>query len=102
MRTIANLLNHEGRVYIFVRSENLNKLFHTNAASEGFTVYGDSDLYVLKVDWTLRGVGYVDHICFHSMVPEMGDGTPIHRVDYGKYLSGENDYFYKNPHELKA
>ena len=71
MRTIANLLNHEGRVYIFVRSENINKLLHTNAANEGFTVYGDSDLYVLKEDWTLR-VGHVDHICFHFY--EYGNG----------------------------
>ena len=95
MRTIANLLNHEGRVYIFVRSGNITKLLHTNAANEGFTVYGDSALYVLKEDWTLRGVGYVDHLCFHWMVAEMGDGTPIHRVDYGKYLSGAEDYYYK-------
>lgn len=98
MRTIANLLNHKGRVYIFIRSENMRKLFQKNAEREGFTVYGiNSYLFILKDDWTLRGVGFVDNLCFHSMVKTMGDGKKIYRVDYGKYLAGEKRYFYKKP-----
>lgn len=98
MRKIANLLNHKGRVYIFIRSENMRKLFQKNAEREGFTVYGiNSYLFILKDDWTLRGVGFVDNLCFHSMVKTMGDGKKIYRVDYGKYLVGEKRYFYKKP-----
>lgn len=95
MRTIANLLNCKGRVYIFIRSESLRKLLQKNAEQEGFTVYGNnSDLFILKDDWILRGVGFVDHMCFHSMVKAMGDGRKIYRVDYGKYLAREKRYFY--------
>lgn len=98
MRKIASLLNHKGRVYIFIRSENMRKLFQKNAEREGFTVYGiNSYLFILKDDWTLRGVGFVDNLCFHSMVKTMGDGKKIYRVDYGKYLAGEKRYFYKKP-----
>lgn len=101
MRAIANLLNHKGRVYIFVRSESLRELLQKNAEQEGFTFYGiNSDLFILKNDWTLRGVGFVDHMCFHSMVKTMGDGRKIYRVDYGKYLAGEKRYFYKKPKKL--
>ena len=101
MRTIANLLNHKGRIYIFIRSESLRKLLQKNAGQEGFTVYGiNSDLFILKDDWTLRGVGFVDHMCFHSMVNTMGDGRKIYRVDYGKYLAGEKRYFYKKTKKI--
>ena len=35
------------------------------------------------------------------MNTEMGDGTPIHRVDYGKYLSGAENYYYKKTKNLQ-
>lgn len=96
MRTIANLLNCKGRVYIFIRSESLRKLLQKNAEQEGFTVYGiNSDLFILKDDWTLRGVGFVDHVCFGNGVSHMGDETPIERIDVEQYLSGSQDYFYR-------
>ncbi len=98
MRKISNLLNHGGKIYIFIRSEHIKKVFQRNAEAEGFAIERISgDLFVLKEDWTLRGAGFVDHMCFCSMTPKMGDGSPIFRIDYGKYLSGADDYFYKKP-----
>ncbi len=96
MRKISNLLNHEGRVYIYLKSRNIGNLFRRNAEQEGFTFCGiDSDLYLLKENWTLIGAGYVGHILFHNPPMNFADGTPVIRVDYGKYLSGAKDYFYK-------
>ena len=36
MRTIANLLNLDGRVYVYVPSKNIRRLFLKNAGDEGF------------------------------------------------------------------
>ena len=36
MRTIAELLNLDGRVYVYVPSKNIRRLFLKNAQKEGF------------------------------------------------------------------
>ena len=94
MRTVSNLLNLEGRVYVYLKSENIVNLFLKNAEAEGFT-FGDgvkptgrdhSDIYALHDDWTINFVGFVSHMAFHSPAEQ------FIRVDYGKYLSSSEDY----------
>ena len=94
MRTVSNLLNLEGRVYVYLKSENIAKLFLANTEVEGFT-FGDgikpternhSDIYALNDDWTINFVGFVGHMAFHRPADHLT------RVDYGKYLSGSEDY----------
>lgn len=99
MRTIANLLNLDGRVYVYVPSKNIRRLFLKNAQEEGF-MFADGvkptrrraydDIYALNKDFTLNFVGYIGHIAFHH--PEVPNDYNLIRVDYAAYLSGAENY----------
>lgn len=99
MRTIANLLNLDGRVYVYVPSKNIRRLFLKNAQDEGFR-FGDGvkptrrraydDIYALNKDFTLNFVGSIGHIAFHH--PEVPNDYNLIRVDYSAYLSGAENY----------
>ena len=98
MRTVKNLLAHKGKVFVYLKSENICNLFLKNAEGEGFT-FGDrvkptqregSAIIALHQDWTINYVGWAGHIAFHH--PDAVIGDPLIRVDYGKYLSGCDDY----------
>lgn len=98
MRTIKNLLTLEGRVFIYLKSKNICSIFLNNAEEEGFT-FGDgvkptqregADIFALHQDWTLNYVGWAGHMAFHH--PDAVIGEPLIRVDYGRYLSGCDDY----------
>ena len=99
MRTIAELLNLDGRVYVYVPSKNISRLFLKNAEKEGFR-FADGvkpirrraydDIYVLNKDFTLNFVGYIGHIAFHH--PEVPNDYNLIRVDYAAYLSGAENY----------
>ena len=101
MRTIAGLLNLDGRVYVHLSSKNVAKIFLQNAESEGFR-FGDGkkptkrkwdDIYALNKDFTLNFVGYIGHIAFHH--PEVPNDCNLIRVDYSAYLSGAENYIIK-------
>ena len=99
MRTIAELLNLDGRVYVYVPSKNIRRLFLKNAQEEGFK-FADGvkptrrraydDIYALNKDFTLNFVGYIGHIAFHH--PEVPNDYNLIRVDYAAYLSGAENY----------
>jgi len=98
MRTVSNLFKHDGRIYVYLSSRNIGKLFQQNAENEGFT-FGDGvkpterefdDIFALKRDWTICYVGWVGHMAFRH--PENVVGEPLVRIDYGKYLAGRDDY----------
>ena len=99
MRTIAELLNLDGRVYVYVPSKNIRRLFLKNAQKEGFR-FADGvkptrrraydDIYALNKDFTLNFVGYIGHIAFHH--PEVPNDYNLIRVDYAAYLSGAENY----------
>lgn len=101
MRTISNLLNHEGRIYIYLASKNLSNLFLKHAEEEGFT-FGDGvkptereadNLYSLSPDWTICYVGYIGRIAFHATNPV--SDNPFFKIDYAKYLAGNPHYLMK-------
>ena len=100
MRTIANLLNLDGRVYVYVPSKNIRRLFLKNAQEEGF-MFGDGvkptrrrafdDIYALNKDFTLNFVGSIGHFAFHH--PQVfTNNVGLIRVDYSAYLSGAENY----------
>lgn len=98
MRTIAELLNLDGRVYVYLSSKYVAKIFLQNAESEGFR-FGDGkkptkrkwdDIYALNKDFTINYVGYIGHIAFHH--PNYFDNDKLIRVDYTAYLSGAEKY----------
>ena len=99
MRTIANLLNLNGRVYVYVPSKNIRRLFLKNAGEEGFRFgdgvkptrrRADDDIYALNKDFTLNFVGYNRYIAFHH--PSCFDNDDLMRIDYSAYLSGAENY----------
>lgn len=88
MRTVSNLLNLGGRIYIYLASSNLSALFLKNAETEGFT-FGDgvkptkrdgAHIMALNPDWTINYVGWVGHMAFRY--PDGVVGDPLIRVDY--------------------
>lgn len=105
-RTIANLLNCEGRVYVYLRGTNLAKIFLKQAAAEGFT-FGDgadpqsreaSDIFALNDDFTINYVGWVGHMAFYSTFSD--PASRLVRVDFGKYLSGSENYIITDKSQL--
>lgn len=105
-RTIASLLNHEGRVYVYLRKPNIAKNFLKQAAAEGFT-FGDganpqsreiSDIFALNDDFTINYVGWAGHIAFHNTFS--ASNNHLVRVDFAKYLFGNTDYIIKDRSQL--
>ncbi|MGN0527249.1 MAG: hypothetical protein ACI4IF_07410 [Acutalibacteraceae bacterium] len=98
MRTIAELLNLDGRVYVYLSSKNVAKIFLQNAEAEGFR-FGDGkkptkrkrdDIYALNKNFTINYVGYIGHIAFHH--PNCFESDNLIRIDYSAYLSGAEKY----------
>lgn len=98
MRTVSNLLSLDGRVYVYLASPNLSALFFKNAENEGFT-FGNgkrptesqpADLFAINADWTINYVGWAGHMAFHHSRAVVD--KPLILVDYGKYLSGCENY----------
>ncbi len=98
MRTVSNLLCLDGRVYVYLASKNIATLFLKNAETEGFT-FGDgfkptereyADIFALNRDWTINYVGMYGHMAFR--MPQHVSGVTLIRVDYGRYLSGSENY----------
>ena len=98
MRTVSNLLNLEGRVYVYLASNNIRKIFLRHAEEEGFTFPDGTmptqgrtdDIYTLHPAWTIRSAGWAGHMADHN--PSCAVGAPLIRVDYGKYRSGRADF----------
>lgn len=98
MRTIAELLNLDGRVYVHLSNKNVAKIFLQNAESESFR-FADGkkptkrkwdDIYALNKDFTINHVGYIGHNAFHH--PNYFDNDKLIRIDYSAYLSGAENY----------
>ena len=98
MRTVSNLLNLEGRVFVYLAGSNIRQLFLRQAEEEGFTFPDgtkptqgrEDDIYALHHDWTIRSAGWAGHMAYHN--PDCAVGSPLIRVDYGKYRSGRANF----------
>ena len=98
MRNVTELSKLNGKVYVYLRNEVIVRKFLKDAENEGFT-FGDGEkptarpgnnLYVVNRDWTIIHVGWAGHMAFRS-AKRVGEQELI-RVDYEKYLLGEEEY----------
>ena len=98
MRNVTELSKLNGKVYVYLRGEVIARRFLQDAENEGFT-FGDGEkptarlgnnLYVVNRDWTISHVGWAGHMAFQS-AKCVGEQEII-RVDYEKYLLGEEEY----------
>ncbi len=91
-----------GRIYMYFDSEEIYKKFLKNAEEEGFlfnkikpTQNSTDSIIALEHRKQLSYVGFVGHVAF-----QCNGGTNaenFYRIDYRKFLNGEEDYFYKQP-----
>ena len=101
-RTIAELMDLPGRVYVYLEDEETAEEFFARAEEEGF-VFGDGEkpskkqrdcIIAVNKNRTLNYVGFVGHAAFGSGAKMLGDEQLI-RVDYRRYASGDRDYIYE-------
>ncbi|MDO5124397.1 MAG: hypothetical protein Q4D44_07030 [Eubacteriales bacterium] len=98
-RTIRNLRESlEGKIYVYLGSEEICRKFYKDAEGEGFMFGADvsplmspyNDVISLE-NHCLSHAGFAGHLGFHH--PEAVVGG-CHRIDYEKYIRGDSDYFY--------
>lgn len=110
MRTISNLYNQADIVYIKINNEATAKLFIENALKEGFSVNGYSKfkksllknrVYWLCDNYEIRSIcDYAAHIFYYSGISESGSQS-FARIDYAKFINGQDDYIITDKAELK-
>lgn len=99
MRTIKNLSKLNGRVYVYLANAEIGHRFLQQAEAEGFT-FNDGvkpterrceEIMAINHDYTLNFMGTNGRIAYGSGVKQVG-GEQLIRIDFEKYLSGDNDY----------
>ena len=93
-KTIRELANLNGRVYVFLADEVIGRQFLEQAEQEGFTFQDGveptqrhwSELMAVNHDGTINYVGTSGRIAWSSGAKTVGGETLI-RVDYRKYLA---------------
>lgn len=101
-RTIKNLANMDGRVYVFLENVEIGEKFLQQAESEGFT-FGDgvkptercyAEIMAVNGDLTINFVGTNGRIAFGGGAATIG-GKKLIRIDFKKYVAGAENYEYK-------
>ena len=101
-RTIKNLANMDGRVYVFLENVEIGEKFMERAEAEGFT-FGDgvkptercyAEIMAINNDMTINFVGTNGRIAFGGGAKTVG-GKKLIRVDFEKYITGAENYEYK-------
>ena len=114
MRTVKELLNLNGDVYVYTPDKSVARLFLKNAEAEGFVFSGNrrpskaktSSLISLKRNIEISYVGSFGYIAFRhpeyentvTFIRDYDDGKSerkLVRVDYAAYLRGADDYIIK-------
>ena len=100
-RTIRDLTDLQGRVYLYFPDSTIRDQFITDAAEEGVT-YGDSvsfkerepdSIMALNGNMTVNFVGFAGRMHFIQPSSESEiRSNPLIRVDYGRYAAGD-EYF---------
>ncbi len=100
-RTIRDLTDLQGRVFLYFSDSTIRDQFITDATEEGVT-YGDGvslterepdSIMALNVNMTVNFVGFAGHMHFIQPSSESEiRSNPLIRVDYGRYAAGD-EYF---------
>ncbi len=97
VKTIHELVNsNKKRVYVFLADKETGKRFIADANAEGYTFEDGTklierevnDLYALNRNKTVNFLNSIGRIAFQC------NAEHIVRVDYKKYISGNEDYYY--------
>lgn len=99
MRTVSNLSQLNGRVYVYLANAQIGDQFMQQAEDEGFTFHDGTlpsarcydNVMAINHDKTLNYVGTNGRIAFDAGAEAIGSERLI-RVDYEKYLSGADNY----------
>jgi len=90
MRTLTQLYSLEGKVYLFINSEQAYEVFTKKATEEGFTLPKvTDDILALNPDFSFSHPGLVGHMKFHN------DKHGLIRIDFIKWIGGANNYLYQ-------
>lgn len=93
MRTINQLINKDRKVYVLLNGRAIGYRFLSDAEREGF-LFGDGvkpterepgDIMALLSESEICYVGWAGHMCYHN-------DPQVIRVDYEKYIDGNDDY----------
>ena len=95
-RTIEQLAQKQGRVYVYLADDAAGAAFLRQAQDEGFTFTDGerptarhaSEIMAVNRDRTLNYVGTNGRIAFGSGIKTAG-GERLLRVDYAQYAAGE-------------
>ena len=99
-RTIKDLTDLQGRVYLYFSDSTIRDQFITDAGEEGVT-YGDGvslterepdSIMALNVNMTVNFVGMYGRMHFLQASEQERRENPLIRVDYGRYAAGD-EYF---------
>lgn len=101
-RTIKQLSRTDGKVYVYLANDEIGNKFMQQAESEGFTFCDGekptgrcyAEIMSVNKNLTINFVGSVGRMCFGSGVTSV-NGVKLVKVDYEKYINGEEDYFFK-------
>ena len=101
MRTITDLLELDGRVYIYLATPEIKAKFLTTAENEMFTfengtlpteAISEDNIIAINDNHTLRELRWAGHLLFFSEILKTSEGAKIYRVDFEKYMSGSDDF----------
>ena len=102
-RTIKNISGMDGRAYVYLSNDEIGNKFMQMAEDEGFT-FGDgvkpterqyAEVMAVNHNSTINYVGVNGRMAFGSGVKTIGDEVLI-RVDFEKYLNGDESYLIDN------
>ena len=105
LRTIKNLAEKKGRVYVYLANKEIGEKFMSIAEKEGFT-FGDgvplsekryARVIAVNHNYTLNYINGIGLIAFGAGAKEIGDEELI-RVDFEKYIAGDEDYNFNGKH----
>lgn len=101
MKTIYELSQLDGRVYVYLANVALGEAFMKQAEDEGFTFTDGAaptercyaEIMALNKDKTMNYVGSIGRMAFGGGAKKIGDENLV-RVDFEKYAAGNDDYMY--------
>lgn len=99
---VRNLANMNGRVYVYLDSEEVGNAFLKQAESEGFKYKDGStptskpyeQVMAVNSNGTINYIGTNGMIAFYANAGRIGLKKLI-RVDYQKYAAGEKNFKYR-------
>ncbi|MCR5636675.1 MAG: hypothetical protein K6F76_05820 [Clostridiales bacterium] len=102
-RTLENLRKSlPGKVYMYLKDEDTMKAFLADAKNEGYS-FGKMGLPEIILD-SIISLKENKQLCYVGVIGRLefqcngGDnaGWGFHRIDYAEYISGSEDYSFKN------